>query len=60
MPTLTHQVIAEREVANMQSDSPDSAARHMALGTVLLEQVSLPLPRMAQQEASARRLELGR
>ena len=44
----------------MQSDSPDSAVRHMALGTVLLEQVSLPLPRMAEQEASARRLELGR
>jgi hypothetical protein len=60
MQTLTHRVMADREVVNMQSDAPDSAVRHMALGTVLLEQVSLPLPRMAQQEASARRLELGR
>ena len=60
MRTLTHQVIAEREVANVPSDSPDSAVRHVALGTVLLEQVSLRLLRTAQQEASARRVELGR
>ena len=51
------QAIAEREVANVPTDSPESAVRYVALGTVLLEPVLLALRRMAQQEASARRFE---
>ena len=45
--------IAEREVANVPTDSPESAVRYVALGTVLIEPVLLALRRMAQQEASA-------
>jgi DNA-binding transcriptional MerR regulator len=54
------QAIAEREVASVPTDSPESAVRYVALGTVLLEPVLLALRRMAQQEASARRFEPGR
>jgi DNA-binding transcriptional MerR regulator len=46
--------IAEREVANVPTNSPESAVRYVALGTVLIEPVLLALRRMAQQEASAR------
>jgi DNA-binding transcriptional MerR regulator len=49
--------IAEREVANVPTDSPESAVRYVALGTVLIEPVLLALRRMAQQEASARRFD---
>ena len=51
------EAIAEHEVANVPTDSPESAVRYVALGTVLLEPVLLALRRMAQQEASARRFE---
>jgi DNA-binding transcriptional MerR regulator len=51
------EAIAEYEVANVPTDSPESAVRYVALGTVLLEPVLLALRRMAQQEASARRFE---
>jgi hypothetical protein len=47
------------EVASVPTDSPESAVRDVALGTVLLEPVLLALRRMAQQEASARRFEPG-
>ena len=49
--------IADREVANVPTDSPESAVRYVALGTVLIEPVILALRRMAQQEASARRFD---
>ena len=49
--------IAEREVANVPTDSPESAVGYVALGTVLIEPVLLALRRMAQQEASARRFD---
>jgi DNA-binding transcriptional MerR regulator len=51
------EAIAEREVASVPTDSPASAVRYVALGTVLIEPVLLALRRMAQQEASARRFE---
>jgi DNA-binding transcriptional MerR regulator len=51
------EAIAEHEVENVPTDSPESAVRYVALGTVLLEPVLLALRRMAQQEASARRFE---
>jgi DNA-binding transcriptional MerR regulator len=49
--------IAEREVANVPTDSPESAVQYVALGTVLIEPVLLALRRMAQQEASSRRFD---
>jgi len=49
------QHIAEREVANVPTDSAEAAVRYVTLGTVLVEPVLLALRRMAQQEASARR-----
>jgi DNA-binding transcriptional MerR regulator len=49
--------IAEQEVANVPTDSPEAAVRYVALGTVLIEPVLLALRRMAQQEASARRFD---
>jgi DNA-binding transcriptional MerR regulator len=51
------EAIAEREVAEVPIDSPESAVRYVALGTVLVEPVLLALRRMAQQEASTRRFE---
>ncbi len=54
------QAIAEREVASVPTDPPESAVRYVALGTVLIEPVLLALRRMAQQEASARRFEAQR
>jgi DNA-binding transcriptional MerR regulator len=48
--------IAEFEIANVPTDSPTAAVRYVVLGTVLIEPLILALRRLAEQEASARRL----
>ncbi len=45
--------LARTEVAGVPTDSAESAARYVVLGTVLLEPVLLALRRLAQQSASA-------
>jgi DNA-binding transcriptional MerR regulator len=47
--------VAEADVASVPTDSPERAARHVVVGTVLHEPVLLALRRLAQQDASARR-----
>lgn len=51
------EAIAEREVANLPTESAEAAVRYVVLGTVLIEPLLLALRRLAQQEASARRFE---
>lgn len=47
--------VAAVDVAGVPADSPEAAARHAVLGTVLFEPVLLALRRLAQEDASARR-----
>jgi hypothetical protein len=47
--------VAEVDVASVPTDSPEHAARHVVVGTVLYEPVLLALRRLAQEDASARR-----
>ena len=51
------EAIAEREVADVPTESAEAAVRYVVLGTVLIEPLLLALRRLAQQEASARRFE---
>jgi len=46
--------IADAEVARVPTDSPASAVRYVALGTVLVEPVLLAMRRLAQERASER------
>jgi DNA-binding transcriptional MerR regulator len=47
--------LARTEVADVPTDSAESAARYVVLGTVLVEPLLLALRRLAQQTASAER-----
>ena len=47
--------IAEFEIDNLPTDSPEAAVRYVVLGTVLLEPVILALRRLAEEDASVRR-----
>lgn len=49
--------LAEREVDDVPTDTPESAVRHVILGVVLVEPLLLALRRLAQIDASARRFE---
>lgn len=52
--------LARTEVADVPTDSAESAARYVVLGTVLVEPLLLALRRLAQQTASAERFVLHR
>lgn len=47
--------LARTEIAGVPTDSVESAARYVVLGTVLVEPLLLALRRLAQQRASAER-----
>lgn len=47
--------VAEAEIDNVPTTSPEEAIRYVALGTVLIEPVLLALRRLAQQDASSQR-----
>lgn len=47
--------IADAEIADVPTDSPEAAVRHVVLGSVLVEPLLLALRRVAQQVASATR-----
>jgi DNA-binding transcriptional MerR regulator len=51
--------VAEEDVASVPTDSPERAARHVIVGTVLYEPILLALRRLAQEDASARRFGAG-
>ena len=53
-------VIARREVAAVAGDDPVAATERAVVGTVLLEPVLLTIRRMAQENASARKLSRAR
>ena len=44
------------EIDNVPSESAEAAVRYVVLGTVMVEPLLLALRRLAQQEASRRRL----
>lgn len=48
--------LGEGDVAEVPMDSPVEALRVVVIGTLLLEPVLLALRRMAQEDASGRRL----
>ncbi|QIG38856.1 MerR family transcriptional regulator [Microbacterium sp. 4R-513] len=47
--------IAQAEIANVPTDSPEAAVRYVVLGSVLIEPLLLALRRVAEQVASAER-----
>lgn len=51
--------LARTEIAEVPTDSAESAARYVVLGTVLVEPLLLALRRLAQQTASAERFGTG-
>ena len=53
-------MVAQADVASVPTDSPERAARHVVVGTLLYEPVLLALRRLAQEDASARRFGRGR